>query len=121
MRPISSRQGGLGMVVVVNGRHAPRQMPHGEREPTFELVVIIAVEEIVLAIVLVVQYSLGRREAGFQQLALGLPLAARRVSPLPPAEIGVGELGIVLPDALVEQRLQASAVSAGLRPEDAIP
>src|SRR5207244_7224404 len=75
---------------------------------------------IVLAIVLVVQDRVGRGEPGLEQAALGMPLTAGTISPLAPAEIGVGEIVLVLPDPLVDQRLQTGAVGSGLGTEDAV-
>src|SRR5258707_12244037 len=66
----NARPVGLRVVVGVARRRAPREMPHRQRQPTLELVVIIAVQEVVLAIVLVVQYGLGVGEPGFEQAAL---------------------------------------------------
>src|SRR5205085_9718280 len=48
----NARSVGLRMIGVIDRWRASRQMPHRECEPPFELVVVIAVEEIVLAIVL---------------------------------------------------------------------
>src|ERR1700716_4008680 len=44
LRPV-----GLRMVIVIDRRSVARQMPDCERQPTLELVVIIAVEQVVLA------------------------------------------------------------------------
>src|SRR4029077_17675445 len=54
LRPVGRR-----VVVVVDRRPVAGQMPDGERKPALELIVIVTVEEVVLAIVLVVQYGFG--------------------------------------------------------------
>ena len=58
-----ARPVGCRMVVVIDRDRAPRQMPDRDRQPALELVIIVAVEQIVLAVVLVVQYGVGRRRA----------------------------------------------------------
>src|SRR5437763_7244440 len=95
-------------------------MPPGEREPALELVIVVAVEQVVLAIVLVVQDSVGRGEARLEQAALGPSLAAGAIGPLAPAKIGLGEIAVLPPDPLVDQGLQTGAIGPGLRPENPI-
>ena len=73
-----ARPVGLRMVVVVDRRGAPGQVPDRDRQAALELVVIVAVEQVVLAVVLVVQYRVGGGEAGFEQAALGRPRRRRR-------------------------------------------
>src|SRR5436190_23805824 len=95
-------------------------MPHGEREPALELVIVVAVQEIVLAVVLVVQYGVGRGEARLEQAAFRPSLAAGAIGPLAPAKIGLGEIAFLVPDPLVDQGLQTGAIGPGLRPEDPV-
>src|SRR5207237_10591957 len=95
-------------------------MPHDEREAALELVIIVAVEQIVLAIVLVVQHRFRYREARLKQLAFGAAFATGGIGPLTPAEVGVSKIRLILPDPLIDQRLQSGAVGARLRAEDAI-
>src|SRR3954465_9081580 len=96
-----TRPVGLGVIVVVDRRRASREVPHRQRQPALELVVIIAVEQIVLAIVLVVQHRLGLGEPRFEQVTLRPALAAGAVGPLAPAELQIGKVALVIPDALV--------------------
>ena len=95
-------------------------MPDRDRQPALELVVIVAVEQIVLAVVLVVQHGIGLGEPRFEKPALRSALAAGAIRPAAPAEIGVGKIGIVAPDALVDHGLQSGAVGPRLRPEHPI-
>src|SRR3954468_13332312 len=105
------------MVVVIDSDRPSRQVPYRDCQPALELVVIVAVEQIVLAVVLVVQHGVGLGEPRLEQAALRLALTAGTVGPAAPAEIGVGQIGIVLPDPLVDQCLQSGAVGSRLRPE----
>src|SRR3954451_8047370 len=105
------------MVVVVDRHRAARQVPYRDCQPALELVIIIAVEQIVFAVVLVVQHGVGFGESRFEQAALRPALPAGTVGPAAPAEISVGQIGIVPPDPLVDQCLQTGAVGPWLRPE----
>ncbi len=70
------------------------------------------------AVVLVVEHGLRGRKAAIEQRApRNAPLAARAIGPAAPAEIGFGEVAIVLPDALVDRRLQPGAIGPRHRPE----
>ena len=60
-RPLGPR-----VVIVPDRRRAARELPDGEREPALELVIIVAVEEVVLAVVLVVQHGVGAGEPRFE-------------------------------------------------------
>src|SRR6476619_5132190 len=102
------------MIVVIDRDRAPRQMPDRDRQPTLELVVVVAVEQVVFAVVLVVQYGVGIGEPRLEQAALRPAFAAGAVRPAAPAEIGIGQIGIILPDALIDQSLQTGAVSPWL-------
>src|SRR5215211_3906902 len=98
------------MVVVIDRDRAPRQVTDGDCQPALELVIIVAVKQIVLTIVLVVQYGVSSGEPRFEKAALRPALAASAIRPAAPAEKGVCEIGIVLPDALVDHCLQTGAV-----------
>ena len=74
--------------------------------PPFELVVVVAVEDVVLAVVLVLQDQLDRGQALLEQAVLGHALGRAAVGIAAPGDIGAREIGIALPAALVDQRLQ---------------
>jgi hypothetical protein len=61
-----------------------------------------------------VQHRFDRAEPGFDQRPLGASRAARRVGVLTPFEPGIREIGLAVPDALIDQRLQPGAVSPRL-------
>src|SRR5258708_31192460 len=85
----------LRMVVVVDRRVAPRKAANRGGETAFELVIIVAVEQIVFAIVLVVDDGVGGGESLLKQAALPFSLGAGAIGPLAPAEIGIGEIALV--------------------------
>src|SRR5262249_56113942 len=101
--------GGLGsrMIVVIDGRSSARQPLYRGGETAFELVVVVAVKQIVLAIVLVVQHALDFGEPMLEQLVLGCTLRARAVGIAAPGDVGAGEIVGRLPAALVAHGLPA--------------
>src|SRR5690606_30167920 len=105
---------GAGMVVVPGGGAAAGEGFGGGDEATLELVVVVAIEQVVLAIVLVVDDGLDVGEAGGEALALGHAGGLRAIGVLAPVEEGFGEIGLALPIARIHQALQAGAVSPWL-------
>src|SRR5690348_44819 len=95
-------------------------MAYRDGKAALELVVVVTVEHVVFAIVLVVDDGVGRGEALAEDLARGGALAACAIGIAAPGEIGLGELRIALPAALVDERLETGAVRPGLCSEDAI-
>ena len=116
MRGISGREWSLCQTAGVR----PGKPPDHESEPAFELVIVVAVEDVVLAVVLVVQHRIGGGQPRFEHCPLGAALAACPIRVAAPAEIGLREIGFVVPDPLVDHRLQSGPVGAGLRAEDPI-
>src|SRR3546814_11249150 len=74
------------------------------------MVVVVGVEQIVLAVVLVVDDGLDLLQAVLEQPLRGLPAGAGAVGVAAPGEVGLGEVRGLLPAALVDERLQAGAV-----------
>src|SRR3546814_9426435 len=85
----------------------------------FELIIIIAVEQVVLAIVLVLDQGVGLGQALREEAAFGIALHAAAIGMAAPVEIDVRQVGAVVPDLLVDHRLEARAIGSGLRAEDA--
>src|SRR5258708_3416426 len=96
------------------------KMADGDGETAFELVVIVAVQDVVLTVVLVVDDRLGGGETRAEKRAVFRALDARAIGVAAPGEICLGKLGVALPAAFVDQRLQTGAVSTRLRAEDAV-
>ena len=116
----NARVVGHGVVVVVERGRAAGVDRHRRRQAALELVVVVAVEQIVLAVVLVLHHRLDRAEPLLEEPVLGRAAFAGAVGPAAPGDVGLGEIARVLPAALVDQRLQTRAVSAGLRAEDPV-
>src|SRR5258706_14691826 len=110
------------MVVVIDRRAgAAERRPRG-REPALELVVVVAVEQIVLAVVLVVDHRVDRAEQALEALARRQPLGAAAVAVTAagvaaPHQIGLGGGPRVPPAALPDHGLQAAPTGARPRPE----
>ena len=81
----------------------------------FELVVVIGIQEIVLAIVLVVDDGFHSRKTFLEQPMFSSTFRTGTVSITAPSNIGAGKIVFALPAALIDQRLQSRAVSARFR------
>ena len=73
-----------------------------------------------LAVVLIMQNSVGAGEPGFEHRPLRAGLAARTVGVAADAKPGLGKIGVVIPDTFVEQMLQPGSIATGRRPEDPV-
>ena len=102
------------MVVVIGGGRAAGEGFGGGGEAALELVVVVGIEQVVLAIVLVVDDRLDIGEAGGEALALRGAGAVGAIGILAPVEERLGEIGLGLPGAGIDQPLQARAIGAGL-------
>src|SRR5687768_17848831 len=107
------------MVVVEDAGRRAAQRLDGGGETALELVVVVGIEDIVLAVVLVLDDGIGRSEASFQQFARALPFHAAPVRVGGPFQEGGGEVLPLRPDSLVDQGLKPCPVSSRLGPEDA--
>ncbi len=74
-------------------------------DAALELVIIVAVQQVVLAIVLILHHGVGLRQPCGKQVALGVPFDARAIGIATPVEIDIGQIGAVVPDLLVDHRL----------------
>ena len=108
------------------GRRAAHRF-HGCAQASLELVVIVGIEQIVLAIVLVVQHHLHGLQPLLQTMAIRLHLqsatlaigsAEALIAPAAPVEIGPSQVSAVVPVAAVDQALQSSAVGTRCRAID---
>src|SRR5262249_35764794 len=108
------------VVVVPDRGRAARQPPDDQSEPALKLIIIVAVEKIVLAVVLVVEHRLGGSEPRLDHSALGAALGRCTIGVAAPAEPSIGEIGFALPDALVDHHLQPRSIGAGFRAENPV-
>ena len=98
---------GAGMVVMVDDRGLAAQGLDRRGGAAFERVVIVAVEEVVLAVVLVLDDGVGLAQPGFERGAGVGAVGAVAVGVGAPGEVGVGEVGAVCPGAFGEGRRPA--------------
>ena len=91
----------------------PLQALHRRGRPAFELVVIIAVEQIMLAIVLVLHNRLDLTQPRFETAAVARALAAFAIGVASPFQIGLAKVCLAVPNALINQCLQSRAVGTG--------
>ena len=66
----------------------PDNVPHGDRQTAFELIVVVAVEQVVLAVVLIMQDGLNRAQPGLEQPAFRRTLHPAAIGVAAPGEIG---------------------------------
>ncbi len=105
------------MVVVIDLGPDTRDMFDRRRHAALELVVVVAIEQVVFAIVLVLHHGLDRAQAFLEQPAFRLALLTCSIGIATPDEITLGEIGAVGPAFFVDQCLQARAIGAGLEPK----
>ena len=98
------------MVVVIDPDWRTFQGFDGSREAAFELIIVVAVENVVLAIVLILENGVEAAQARLEGPALGTALQPRAIGILPPLNIAFRELVLALPNALIDQRLKSRAI-----------
>ena len=94
-------------------------MLDGGGDAAFELVVIVAVEQVMLAVVLVLDHGIHRGEAIGEQLSFAVALHTAAIGVAAPVEIDIGQIAAFVPDFLVDHGLKPGAVSARFRSEHA--
>ena len=107
------------MVAVITGRRCTTEAFHGGQHATLELVIVVRVEQIVLAVVLVLQHRLHLAQALGELLAGSGAFVGTAVGVATPVQIHLGQILAALPQATVNGTLHARAIRAGLGTEDA--
>src|SRR5690606_33857873 len=111
---------GARMVVVIGEGTVTGERLGGGNEPALELIVIVGIEQIVLAIVLVVDDGVDVAEARREAAALGRAGGMRAIGILAPVEESLAQIGLARPAAGIDEGLEARAIGAGLGAEDAV-
>ena len=93
----------------------PGQGAHSGHHPAMILQVVIGVEDVVLAVVLVLDCDLDRRESASHGVAVGVPVAGAAVREPRPREVHVGKVGLRTPGALLDHGQHTGAVDADVR------
>ena len=86
-------------------RRTAAQGLHGRSEAAHELVIIVGIQNVVLAVVLGLRHQIGIPEALGEITPRALAFRAAAIGIAAPIEIDVGEVGAVAPAALVHQGL----------------
>ena len=87
---------------------------HRGTQPALELVVIVGIQQIVLAVVLVLEHHLDRTQPALEPAPIrrdaqgtsAIPL----VAPAAPVQVGLSQVIPVLPVAAIDQPLKTSAI-----------
>ena len=107
-------------VIIVIDRHGlARQGAGGDRHATFELIVIVRIQQVMLAVVLVVQDRLNLAQSALQPRTVGCPLLSRAIGITAPGQIGLRQISVGGPALLVNQGLQPRAIGPRLGAKDA--
>src|SRR5687768_4068013 len=107
------------MVIVIDLWSRSRHFLDGSTHAALELIIVVGIEQVVLAVVLIMHYRLDALEAfGESALVIGTGIA-RAIGISPPGDIGAGKIGTFRPQSLIDQCLEAGTIGAGLRAEDA--
>ena len=86
-----------------DARRFPAQALHRGGEAAHELIIIVGIENIVLAIVLALRDEIDGREPLGEIVPRGLALDAAAIGIAAPVEIDVGEIAAIIPAAFVDQ------------------
>ena len=84
-----------------DARRAAAQGLHGRGEAAHELVIVVGIQNIVLAVVLGLRHQIDVLEALGEIAARALAFGAAAIGVAAPVEIDVGEIGAIVPAALV--------------------
>ena len=109
---------GAGMVIVIDAGACARGLLDRSGHATLELVVVIGVEQVMLAIVLVVDHGLDAPQPFSEDPFVVDPVCLGAIGIGAPGDVGRGQIGATGPYFLVDERLKACAVGARLRFRD---
>ena len=119
LEPVQPRSPMTGMVAKPKGRGLALQGFSCGAQAPLELVVVVGIEQIMLAVVLVVEHHLHLGQTPFESSAIRLGLngfgTLGAIAPSAPLEKGLGQVTAVIPLAAIDQALQASPVGPGRR------
>ena len=101
------------MVIVIDRSVTALQAADRSCGATLELVIIVAVQKVVFAVVLILHDGFGLGQARLECGAIALPFDPRAISITAPFQIGLGQIGLVGPQPFINHRLQTSAICSG--------
>ena len=98
---------------------APAECAHRRDHAAVVLEVVVGVEDVVLAVVLVLHRDLDRGEAAAHGVGRGRPVTITSVREARPREIHLGEIGVGTPRTLFDHREDAGSVASWRRTVEA--
>ena len=101
-------------IAEVVARFAPRERADGGNHAAVELQIIVAVENVMFAVVLIVERHFDVAQAVAECVARVHALLVGGVGVAPPIDVGFGEIVFVLPVAFFNQRQNARPIRARL-------
>ena len=114
------------MVIVVEGGQMTAGSLHRRSQATLELVIVVAVEQIMLAIILIMNNGLNPSQQPVELFGLesgrgGAAIGIGGIGGAAPGTVGRGEVAATLPLARIDERLQPRAIASRLRAKNPIP
>ena len=99
---------------MIDGSGLALQAGNGCCRASFKLVIVIAIEQVMLAVVLVLNNGFHLSEAGLKPFAIFIAGTAMAIGIASPFQIGGAKICLSVPDALIDQCLQASPIGSRL-------
>jgi hypothetical protein len=127
LQRMEARSAGAGVVGEPESRSLAAQLLRGGAQSSLELVIIIGIQQVMLAVVLVVEHHLNRRQAPLQggtvgshrnRLAVhGITVSGwiPAVAPAAPGQVSLPQVPTVPPLTAVDQSLQSGAIGPRCR------
>ena len=108
---------GHAEVAVVQGGQRARQQLHRGPHAAVELVVVVGIQDVVLAVVLVVQHGLQATQALLERATRRQAVPVLPVGKGPGMQVSLRQVGAALPAATHDLFLHTRPIAAGARPE----
>ena len=114
-----ARRTGHAEVTVVQGGIVAAQVLDRDRHAALKLVVVVRIQDVVLAVVLVVHDGVNATQALLKRIRRGLAMFILAIGKRACTQVRLGQVGPIGPVAAGDQLLQASTVAAGARAKHA--
>src|SRR5271156_6332185 len=103
-----------------DARRFPAQALHRGREATHELIIIVGIQNIVLAVILALRDEIDGSESLGEIVPRDFALDTAAIGITTPVKIDAGEIAAIIPSAFVDQGAEACAIGSWLRAEHPI-
>ena len=108
------------MIVVIHDGLDALDMPYCRRDTPFKLVIIIAIKQIMLTVILIVNDRFNMPQPFFEKGMFGHALVTGPIGITAPGYIGAGKIPFFCPAFFIDQGLQSRTICTGLGAEQAM-